>query len=133
MREHRYFAYIMASRSGVLYIGVTSDLENQAREHKEGTYDGFTKKYKCHRLVYYEVYDYIHAAIGREKELKGWSRAKKIALIESMNPRWEDLSESWGREFLIRGQSMKQADEARARQIKLQLDGSSPKSQTTGD
>jgi len=68
MQEHRYFAYIMASRSGVLYIGVTSDLENQAREHKEGTYDGFTKKYKCHRLVYYEVYDYIQAAIGREKD-----------------------------------------------------------------
>ena len=127
------FAYIMASRSGVLYIGVTSNIEDRVREHREGAYDGFTKKYQCHRLVYYEVYDYVEAAIGREKELKGWSRAKKIALIESTNPRWEDLSEPWGREFLVRGQSMKEADEARARRIKLPLDSSSPKSQTTGD
>jgi putative endonuclease len=133
MREHRYSTYIMASRSGVLYIGVTSNLEKRVREHKDGAYDGFSKKYKCHRLVYYEVYDYIQAAIGREKEMKGWSRAKKIALIESTNLRWEDLSESWGREFLVRGQSMKEADEARARRIKLQLDDSSPKSQASGD
>ena len=133
MREHRYSTYIMASRSGVLYVGVTSALENRVREHKTGTYDGFTKKYKCHRLVHYEVYDFIQAAIGREKELKGWSRAKKIALIESVNPRWEDLSEPWGREFLVRRQSMKAADEARARRIRLQPDGSPPKSQADGD
>jgi putative endonuclease len=68
MQEHRYFAYIMASRSGVLYIGVTSNIEGRVREHKEGAYDGFTKKYQCHRLVYYEVYDYVEAAIGREKD-----------------------------------------------------------------
>ena len=124
-REHRYYTYIMSSRTGVLYIGVTSSLEARVREHKNGTHDGFTKRYKCHRLVYYEVYGSIYAAIRREKQLKGWTRAKKIALIESMNPRWTDLSESWGREFLMPGQSMKEADEARARRIKLQLDGSS--------
>ena len=127
MREHRYYAYIMTSRTGVLYIGVTSNLENRVQEHKSGTDDGFTKRYKCHRLVYYEVYDYVQRAIGREKQLKGYRRAKKIALIESMNPRWEDLSESWGREFLVRGQSMKEADEARGRRIKLSIDGSSGK------
>lgn len=133
MKGHRYSTYIMASRRGVLYIGVTSNLEVRVRQHKNGTYDGFTKKYECHRLVYYEVRDYIQAAIGREKELKGWSRAKKIALIESMNPHWEDLSESWGREFLARGQSMKEADEARARRIKLPIEHSSLKSPATGD
>ena len=133
VREHRYFADIMASRSGVLYVGLTSNLEGRVRQHKNGTYDGFTKKYRCHRLVHYEVYDFIQAPIGREKEMKGWSRAKKISLIESENPRWEDLSEPWGREFLVRGQSMKEADEARARRIRLQPDGSPPKSQAGGD
>lgn len=132
-REHRYYTYIVSSRSGVLYIGVTSSLEARVREHKNGTYDGFTKKYKCRRLVYYEVYDYIQVAIGREKQLKGWTRAKKIALIESTNPRWKDLSESWEREFLLPGQCMKEADEAQARRIKLQLDGLSPKSHATGN
>jgi len=124
---------MMASRSGVLYIGITSDLECRVREYKTGVYDGFTKKYKCHRLVYYEQYDSVYAAIGREKQLKGRTCAKKIALIESMNPRWQDLSESWGHEFLVRGQSMKEADENRARRIKSQLDGSSPRSHADGD
>lgn len=75
--------------------------------------------------MYYEVCGSIYAAIRREKQLKGWTRAKKIALIESVNPRWIDLSESWGREFLMAKQSMKEADEAQARRIKLHLDGSS--------
>ena len=122
MKEHRYYTYIVASRSGVLYIGITNDLEKRVGEHKNGTYDGFTKKYKCHRLVYYEAHDYVQAAIDREKQLKGFRRSKKIALIESMNPRWQDLSESWGCEFLVSGQSMRDADEARARRIKLQAD-----------
>jgi len=91
------------------------------------------RKYRCHRLVYCEQYDSVYAAIRREKQLKARTRAKKIALIESMNPRWADLSESWGHEFLVRGQSTKEADEARARRIKLQLDGSSPKSHADGD
>jgi putative endonuclease len=131
--ERLYSVYIMASRTGVLYTGITSDLPHRVYEHKTGIYDGFTKKYKCHRLVYYEQYDSVYAAIGREKQLKAWTRAKKIALIESVNPRWSDLGESWGSEFLVRGQSMKNADEARARRIKLQIDSSSPKSHADGD
>jgi putative endonuclease len=128
MREHLYSVYIMASRSGVLYIGITSELEIRVNQHKTGAYDGFTSKFKCHRLVYYERYDRVQTAIAREKQLKGFSRAKKLRLIEAMNPRWQDLSESWGREFLVPGRSMKEADEANARRIKLQIENSSPKS-----
>ena len=129
MREHVNYVYIMSSRSGVLYIGMTNDLPYRVQQHKNGTYNGFSKKYHCHRLVYYESYDYIQAAIGREKQLKGWTRAKKIALIESINPRWKDLSEPWGREILFPRQSMKEADEANSRKIHLQLGASGPKSQ----
>src|SRR5215470_14650251 len=120
MREHLYSVYIVASRSGVLYTGITSDLEHRVWQHKNGTFEGFTKKYKCNRLVYFERYDQVQSAIGR---------AKKIALIESMNPRWRDLSEHWGWRFVVNGQSMKDADTADARKIKLQI-ASSPKSRT---
>ena len=82
-----YYTYIMASRSGTLYIGVTSDLEERVYQHKHGLSPGFTSKYKVAQLVYCE-----DLAIDREKQLKGWSRKKKIALVESRNPRWEDLS-----------------------------------------
>jgi putative endonuclease len=119
MHEHLYCVYIMASRSGVLYIGITSDLESRVNQHKTGAYDGFTKRYNCHRLVYYEGYDRVQTAIAREKQLKDFARAKKIALIEAMNPRWKDLSESWGRQFLVRGQSMKETDLANAKRIRL--------------
>jgi len=68
---------------------------------------GLTKKYKVHRLVYYETFDYVLNAIRREKQLKGWRREKKIALIEKTNPRWQDLSEHWGREMRFRGQTLK--------------------------
>ncbi len=67
---------------------------------------GFTEKYKVHRLVYYETYDQVQRAIGREKQLKGWRREKKIALIEKINPRWQDLAENWGREMRFRGQAI---------------------------
>jgi putative endonuclease len=119
--EHSYTAYIMSSHSGVLYIGSTSELANRVQQHKNGEFEGFTKKYKCTRLVYYETYGDVRAAIGRERILKGWSRAKKIALIESVNPKWQDLSASWGREFLVQRQSMKEADEARRRRKVLRL------------
>ncbi|HET9742602.1 MAG TPA: GIY-YIG nuclease family protein [Terriglobales bacterium] len=122
MREHDYAVYIMASISGVLYIGVTSELQHRVWQHKSGAFEGFTKKYQCHRLVYFERYDRIQAAIGREKQLKGWTRARKIALIESANPRWQDLSEHWGSEFLLAGQSMKEADEASTRRVKLKTE-----------
>jgi len=76
MREHLYAVCIMASLSGVLYIGVTSDLQTRVCQHKAGTFEGFSKKYRCHRLVYYERYDNT-VAIGREKQLKGFSRKKQ--------------------------------------------------------
>jgi len=86
------YVYILASKSGVLYIGVTSNLPSRIAEHQLGTHDGFTKKYSVTRLVHYEIFGDIRDAIAREKQIKGWIRAKKIALIESHNPQWKDLS-----------------------------------------
>ena len=85
------WVYIMSSHSSCLYIGITSDLSGRVWEHKEGVLEGFTKKYKINQLVYHELFHDIESAIAREKQLKGWSRAQKIALIEKMNPGWEDL------------------------------------------
>ena len=107
MREHEYFVYIMCSRSGTLYIGITNSIYRRALEHKRDEIEGFAAKYGCNRLVYYESFDDVHRAIGREKQLKGWTRARKIALIESKNPRWEDFAEKWGAEMLFAGESMK--------------------------
>jgi putative endonuclease len=76
-------------------------------EHKTGTFEGFASKYHCNRLVYYESFDDVYKAIAREKQLKGWRRSKKIALIESQNPRWTDLAEKWGAQVLFAGESMK--------------------------
>lgn len=89
-----YYVYIMASRSKSLYIGVTNDLRRRVEQHKQQT-TGFTAKYNITRLVYFEETSDIRAAIEREKQLKGWTRAKKIALVESVNPGWADLGESW--------------------------------------
>ena len=92
---HQYFVYIMTNKSGTLYVGVSNNLERRIFEHKNSLMAGFTKKYKINRLVYYEETNDILAAIAREKQLKGWRRDKKIALIESVNPEWKDLSEDW--------------------------------------
>ena|SRR5579871_1531405 len=89
------FVYILASKSGVLYTGVTNSLDNRIRHHRLKLIDGFTKKYNVTRLVYYEQCHDIRAAIAREKEIKGWLRKKKIALIESSNPSWKDLAEGF--------------------------------------
>jgi putative endonuclease len=86
------WVYIVSSHSHCLYIGVTSDLSGRVWEHKHGVLEGFTKKYKIDQLVYHEFFQDIESAIVREKQLKGWSRAKKIALIEKMNPGWKDLA-----------------------------------------
>ena len=91
----QYYVYIMTNRNRTLYIGMTNNLERRVHEHKHGLFPGFTSKYKMTQLVYYEVGDDVRAAIAREKELKGWLRAKKRALIEAMNPEWEDLSAGW--------------------------------------
>ena len=90
--DHEYYVYILASRSRTLYIGVTNHLRRRVREHREGIANTFTAKYKIHRLVYYERFQYINNAIAREKYLKHFTREEKITLIESTNPVWEDLA-----------------------------------------
>jgi putative endonuclease len=90
-----YFVYIMTNRSGTLYTGVTNNLERRVFEHKQKKIPGFTKKYNIDRLVYYEGTPNIEEAIAREKQIKGWLRKKKIALIESLNPVLKDLSSDW--------------------------------------
>jgi putative endonuclease len=94
--EHKtYFVYIMSNRSKTLYTGVTNSLFRRVRQHKEADGSEFTARYKLDRLVYYERFADIHRAIGREKQIKGLLRIKKIALIVSVNPTWCDLSEGW--------------------------------------
>ena len=96
MREPKiYFVYIMSNRSKTLYTGITDSLIRRVREHKLGMGSAFTSKYKLERLVYFERFEDVHRAIGREKEIKGWLRIKKIALIVSVNPAWRDLSAEW--------------------------------------
>jgi len=87
--------YIMASsRNGTLYVGVTSNLPQRAWLHREGVVEGFTRRYGCRHLVWYEMHGTMETAIAREKQIKGGSRAKKLALIEGLNPDWSDLFES---------------------------------------
>ncbi|NYF78643.1 GIY-YIG nuclease family protein [Granulicella arctica] len=93
-----YYAYIVASRSHNFYVGVTSDLMKRVWQHKEGIFEGYSKRYKCNRLVWFGA---VLDAIAREKQLKGWSRVKKIGLIERQNPVWLDLSEGWGEEMVL--------------------------------
>ena len=89
------YVYIMANRSRTLYVGVTSDLQQRAYQHKHKLLPGFTSRYQMDLLVYFEETPDIRDAIAREKQIKGWTRAKKLALIERVNPEWEDLSEGW--------------------------------------
>jgi putative endonuclease len=96
-REYRFFVYIMASKSRRIYTGVTNNIERRAAQHKSGEIKGFTQRYRINRLVYYEVFQYVENAIRREKEIKGWDRAKRVALIEGENPTWDDLAEDWGK------------------------------------
>jgi putative endonuclease len=91
----QFYVYIMTNKSRTLYTGVTNDLERRVYEHKQKLVAGFTAKYNIDRLVYYEATEDVNSAIYREKQIKGWLRAKKIALIESMNPKWTDLSARW--------------------------------------
>jgi putative endonuclease len=87
-----YCVYIMTGGSGVLYIGVTNDLERRIVEHKKRAVPGFPARYNLTKLVYFEVFQDVRAAIAREKELKGWVRRRKVALIESVNRTWDDLT-----------------------------------------
>ena len=106
----KYWVYIMSSLSKTIYVGMTDDLEKRVWEHKNKIKKGFTSKYGCTLLVYYESLDDPTNTINREKQVKGLTRAKKIALIESMNPRWEDLAATWGRPMLMMNESIAEAE-----------------------
>ncbi len=94
--ERAYYVYMLTNVSNrVLYTGVTNNLKRRLYEHKHELCEGFTKKYRTKRLVYYEEFNQVNDAISREKEIKGWRREKKNALIAKENPNWEDLSEGW--------------------------------------
>ena len=94
-----FYVYILTNKkNGTLYTGITNDLTRRIPEHKSGTGKSFTKRYNVKMLVYYEVTEYILNAIQREKQIKGWVRRKKIELIESLNPDWNDLNEEWTEE-----------------------------------
>ena len=93
---NRYYVYIMSNSSrSVLYIGVTNELMRRIKEHRSGEMPGFSAKYRCHHLLYYEEYNDINAAITREKQLKGWTRIKKERLITAFNPNLKDISAEW--------------------------------------
>jgi putative endonuclease len=93
--EKTYYVYILASRSRTLYVGITNRLLERVKQHREGTLSGFTRQYRIHRLVYFETYRDVKAAITREKQVKSLARAKKIALVENRNPHWDDLAGEW--------------------------------------
>jgi len=92
----QYYVYIMTNKSRTLYVGMTNDLQRRVYQHKQKLVEGFTQKYNITMLAYYEVTNEVHAALAREKQIKAWRRSKKLALIESTNPQWKDLSIEWG-------------------------------------
>jgi putative endonuclease len=92
----QFYVYIMSNRkNGTIYTGMTNDLERRVLEHKKKLYEGFTKRYNLTNLVYFEDTNTALSAIEREKQIKGWLRSKKVALIEAQNPEWNDLSHGW--------------------------------------
>ena len=96
MPGHHFYVYILTSNNGnAMYIGVTNSLPRRISEHQNGLIDGFTKTYHVHKLVYYESFSDVQYAIAREKQLKGWRRARKNELIEGVNPTWQDLAGDW--------------------------------------
>ena len=94
-RQHSYWVYLMASRSGVLYVGMTNDLQRRVWEHKSKAAPGFTADYHVSRLMWFEEFRGVRDAIETEKRIKGWRREKKTKLIAQMNPHWNDLAENW--------------------------------------
>ena len=92
---HEYYVYVLANGKRMLYVGVTNDLQGRMYEHRQKQIAGYTQQYNISRLVYFETTLNVSAAIAREKQIKGWTRAKKLALVESVNPKWADLSEGW--------------------------------------
>src|SRR5205085_1062191 len=98
-KRGRYFVYIASSASWTLYTGITNDIEYRMWQHKHKTFPGFTANFNINRLVYYETFHDVHSAIRREKQIKAWTRAKRIALVKTMNLPWDDLSREWGKPF----------------------------------
>ena len=94
--DRQYYVYILTNRSGTLYVGMTNDLERRLYEHKNKLVPGFASKYNITQLAYFEQTSDVEFAVTREKQIKGWRRSKKVALIESANPEWKDLSLGWG-------------------------------------
>ena len=90
-----YYVYIIAGKSGTLYVGITSNIKKRVYEHKNRLIPGFTDKYGIDRLLYFEAMTDVSSAIKREKQIKAWRREKKVKLIDSLNPQWKDLSEDW--------------------------------------
>jgi len=90
-----YYVYIVASISGTLYVGVTNNIRKRVDQHKKHLVPGFTDKYNVDRLLYVETLGDAHSAIRREKQIKAWRREKKVKLIDSLNPDWDDLSDGW--------------------------------------
>ncbi len=111
-REKRYYVYIMASKSRVLYIGITGFLMSRVLQHKAGDEDGFTRRYQITRLVYFESFQYVDRAIAGETEMKKWRREKKVALIEKDNPTWEDLAADWGKKVEMKVRTVAMAGKA---------------------
>jgi putative endonuclease len=103
--EKLYYVYILSSKSRAIYIGMTGFLMARVLSHRAGEGGDFTRKYRIHRLVYYEVFHSIAAAIARETEIKKWRREKKVALIVEKNPTWEDLAAEWGQPAVMRVQA----------------------------
>jgi putative endonuclease len=103
-RDKRYYVYIMTNPSKTLYTGMTNNLQRRVEEHKQKLLPGFTPKYNITRLAYFEVFEDVRNAIDREKKIKSWSRAKRVALIESKNPNWDDLTREWNQPQTFRFQ-----------------------------
>jgi len=93
--KKEYYVYILSNVSKTIYVGMTGDLFARTFQHKQKKEEGFSSRYNLHKLVYYEIYNDVYAAIAREKQIKRWRREKKVALIESVNPKWKDLAEDW--------------------------------------
>jgi putative endonuclease len=104
--ERVYCVYLLASRSRNLYTGVTGNLDRRMLEHRQGLIPGFTSRYRIFRLVHFEQFASIHEAIAREKEIKGWSREKKLWLIKRNNPRWEDLAANLSTKYKTESRSL---------------------------
>jgi len=96
VHERSYYVYIMASRSRVIYVGMTGFLMARVLRHRAGEGGEFTRKFRVYRLVYFESFQNVESAIARETEIKKWRREKKVALIRRENPTWEDLAAGWG-------------------------------------